>query len=47
MGVPFNYAHGSIRFSLGRFNTDKDVDLILEVMPKIITRLREISPFEL
>jgi cysteine desulfurase len=45
MGVPFNYAHGSVRFSLGRFNTDADVDAVLEVMPKLIARLREISPF--
>jgi cysteine desulfurase len=45
MGVPFNYAHGSIRFSLGRFNTDEDVDDILKVMPKIVATLREISPF--
>lgn len=46
MGVPFNYAHGSIRFSLGRFNNDADVDHILVVMPGIIERLREISPFK-
>ncbi len=46
MGVPFNYAHGSIRFSLGRFNRDEDIDVILEVMPKIIKHLREISPFK-
>jgi cysteine desulfurase len=45
MGVPFDFAHGSIRFSLGRFNTDADVDAILEAMPPIIERLREISPF--
>jgi cysteine desulfurase len=45
MGVPFNYAHGSVRFSLGRFNTDADVDRVLEVMPPLIARLREISPF--
>jgi len=45
MGVPFNFAHGSIRFSLGRFNTDADVDRVLEVMPPLIARLREISPF--
>jgi cysteine desulfurase len=47
MGVPFNFAHGSIRFSLSRFNTDEDVNTVLEVMPKIISRLREISPFSL
>jgi len=45
MGVPFNFAHGSIRFSLGRYNTDEDVDHILSVMPGIVERLREISPF--
>ncbi len=47
MGVPFNFAHGSIRFSLSRFNTDEDVDTILRVMPGIIQRLREISPFDI
>lgn len=46
MGVPFNYAHGSIRFSLSRFNEEGDVDHILAVMPGIIERLREISPFK-
>jgi cysteine desulfurase len=46
MGVPFQYAHGSIRFSLGRTNSDDDVDAILEAMPLILERLREISPFK-
>jgi cysteine desulfurase len=45
MGVPYTAAHGSIRFSLSRYNTDADVDKILEVLPPIIRRLREISPF--
>ncbi|MBW2278130.1 MAG: cysteine desulfurase NifS [Deltaproteobacteria bacterium] len=45
MGVPFQFAHGSIRFSLGRMNIDEDVDAILDAMPLIIERLREISPF--
>ena len=45
MGVPYTAAHGSIRFSLSRYNTDDDVDLVLEKMPPIIRRLREISPF--
>jgi cysteine desulfurase len=45
MGVPFNFAHGSVRFSLGRFNTGADVDYVLDVMPALISRLREISPF--
>jgi cysteine desulfurase len=45
MGVPFTGAHGSIRFSLSRFNTDDEVDYILEKIPPIISRLRELSPF--
>ena len=43
MGVPFNYAHGSVRFSLCRYNTEAEVDRVLEVMPKIVHDLREIS----
>ncbi|MBN2343833.1 MAG: cysteine desulfurase NifS [Deltaproteobacteria bacterium] len=45
MGVPFTYAHGSLRFSLGRYNTEDDVTKILKELPPIVTRLRELSPF--
>ncbi len=45
MGVPFTFAHGSVRLSLSRFNSDEDVDYILEQLPPIIERLRDISPF--
>jgi cysteine desulfurase len=45
MGVPFTAAHGSIRFSLSSYNTEEEIDYILEVMPPIIEKLREISPF--
>ena len=45
MGIPFTAAHGSIRFSLSRYNTDEDVDHVLENVPRIIERLRDISPF--
>jgi cysteine desulfurase len=45
MGVPFTAAHGSIRFSLSYYTTDADVDRVLEVLPGIVRRLREISPF--
>jgi cysteine desulfurase len=45
MGVPFTAAHGSIRFSLSRYNTEAEVDLAIEKMPQIINRLRELSPF--
>ncbi|MBN1283112.1 MAG: cysteine desulfurase NifS [Proteobacteria bacterium] len=44
MGVPFERAHGSIRFSLSRYNTEDDVDAVLTHMPGIIKRLRELSP---
>lgn len=45
MGVPFTAAHGSIRFSLSVYNTDAEVDFVLEKMPPIIAELRELSPF--
>lgn len=45
MGVPYTAVHGSIRFSLSRYNSDKDIDTVLEVMPNIIRDLRELSPF--
>lgn len=45
MGIPYTSVHGSIRLSLSRFNTDEDVDYILEKFPPIINKLREISPF--
>ncbi|MCX5634005.1 MAG: cysteine desulfurase NifS [Phycisphaerae bacterium] len=45
MGVPFTAAHGSIRFSLSRYNTEEEVDFVIEKMPGIINRLRDISPF--
>jgi cysteine desulfurase len=45
MGVPFTCAHGSIRFSLSRFNTDAEIDLIVGELPPVIKRLREMSPF--
>jgi cysteine desulfurase len=45
MGVPFTAAHGSIRFSLSRYNTEEEVDYTIEKMPLIVNRLRELSPF--
>lgn len=46
MGVPFNYAHGSIRFSLSRYTDEGDIDFTLKVMPDIIANLRKLSPFK-
>ncbi len=45
MGVPFTRVHGSVRFSLSRYNTEEDVNYIVEKMVPIVRRLREISPF--
>ncbi len=45
MGVPFTAAHGSIRFSLSRYTTEEEIDYVIETLPPIVTRLRELSPF--
>ncbi len=45
MKVPFTSAHGSIRFSLSHYNTQEEMASIIEAMPPIIQRLREMSPF--
>jgi cysteine desulfurase len=45
-GLPVEYAHGSLRMSLGRQTTEKDIKYVLKVLPKIITKLREMSPFK-
>lgn len=45
MGVPFTAAHGTIRFSLCRYNTEEEMDFIIEKVPGVIKRLRDMSPF--
>lgn len=42
--LPHEIAHGSLRLSLNKFNTDEDVDKVLEVLPRITERLRSMSP---
>ncbi|NBJ14945.1 MAG: cysteine desulfurase NifS [Dehalobacter sp. 4CP] len=44
MGLSHEVAHGSLRLSLGRQNTDEEVDYVLQELPKIVQRLREMSP---
>jgi cysteine desulfurase len=46
MNVPYTAAQGSIRFSLGRFNTEAEIDYTLEVLPGIIAKLVEMSPYD-
>ncbi|MCK9456040.1 MAG: cysteine desulfurase NifS [Candidatus Riflebacteria bacterium] len=45
MGVPFTYAHGSVRFSLSRFTTEAEIDYTIKIVPDVIKNLRELSPF--
>jgi cysteine desulfurase len=43
-GLPVEISHGSLRLTLGNVNTDADVDFVLEVLPNVVSRLREMSP---
>ncbi|MBN2022254.1 MAG: cysteine desulfurase NifS [Pirellulales bacterium] len=45
MNVPFTAVHGSIRFSLSRYNTEADVDRILDAFPRVVADLRQMSPY--
>ena len=42
--MPHEIAHGSLRFSLGRETTEEQIDYVLEQLPKIVERLRAMSP---
>jgi len=45
IGLSPKEAHGSLRITLGRFTTEEEVDYFLKILPKVVKRLREISPF--
>jgi len=45
MGIPFISAHGSVRFSLSRYTTEEEIDYTAAVIPRIVDRLRTITPF--
>jgi len=47
LGRPYEAAHGSIRFSLSKYTTKKELNKVIQVMPKIVSHLRSISPVEL
>jgi len=44
MDIPPEVAHGSLRLTLGRENTEEDVDYVLEMLPGIVQKLRDMSP---
>lgn len=45
MGVPFTAIHGSIRFSLSRYNEDSEIEKVIEALPPIVKELRDLSPY--
>jgi cysteine desulfurase len=47
LGVPLEYAHGSIRFSFGKYNTLEETDYVLEKLEKAVKTLREMSPLKI
>lgn len=47
IGLPPEEARTTLRLSLGRFNTESDVDTVLEVLPQIISKLREITAMDI
>ncbi|MDB9315522.1 aminotransferase class V-fold PLP-dependent enzyme [Spirulina sp. CS-785/01] len=46
MGLPYTVLHGSIRFSLSRYTTSAEIERVLYLLPKVVQRLRDISPFK-
>ncbi|HUV75738.1 MAG TPA: cysteine desulfurase NifS [Dehalococcoidales bacterium] len=44
LGVPPQEAHGSLRFSLGKWTTEEDIDKVIELLPQIVAKLRAMSP---
>lgn len=44
LGRSYEYAHGSLRFTLGRWTKKKDIDYVLKILPKVVKELRKISP---
>lgn len=47
IGLPYEYAHGSLRFTLGHVTTKDDIDYVVKYLPSIVSQLREISPVNL
>ena len=46
IGLAAEYTHGSLRITLGKQNTAEEIDYVIETLPKMVGRLREMSPFK-
>ena len=44
IGLQKEFSHGSLRFSLGRYSKERDIDTVLETLPQVVGRLRSLSP---
>lgn len=47
LGRPYEYAHGSLRFTMGQWTSKKDIDYVLKILPPIVKKLRSISPLDI
>jgi cysteine desulfurase len=45
MGIPYTAAHGTVRFSLSRYNTEEEIDRVIAAVPPIVAQLRKLSPY--
>ena len=45
MGIPYTAAHGTVRFSLSRYNTPEEIERVIEAVPPIVAQLRKLSPY--
>ena len=45
MGIPYTAAHGTVRFSLSRYTTEAEIDHAIATVPKIVAKLRKLSPY--
>ncbi len=45
MGIPYTAAHGTVRFSLSRYNTEEEVERVIQAIPPIVAKLRKLSPY--
>ncbi|HEX20681.1 MAG TPA: aminotransferase class V-fold PLP-dependent enzyme, partial [Acidiferrobacteraceae bacterium] len=45
MGIPYTAAHGTVRFSLSRYNTMEEIEHVIRAVPPVVTQLRKLSPY--